>query len=73
MIIDELFVPIRFAFSEATIREWLNTSGVPIESIEPVRHAQFGDIDLPIDRRTQRIYRFVPKNGLVTLAVRLRA
>lgn len=73
MIVDELFVPIRFAFSEATIREWLTTSGVPIESIVPVRHAQFGDIDLPIDRRTQLIYRFVPKNGLVTLAVRLRA
>ncbi|MDX2169350.1 MAG: methyltransferase domain-containing protein [Deltaproteobacteria bacterium] len=71
MIVDELFVPIRFAFREATIRAWLAGSGAAIAAIQPVRHAQFGDIELPIDRRTQRIYRWVPKNGLITLAVRL--
>jgi SAM-dependent methyltransferase len=71
MILDELFVPIRFAFSEPTIRDWLQTSGVPIASIQPIRHAQFGDLDLPIDRRTKLVYRLTPKNGLITLAVRL--
>jgi len=70
MILDELFVPIRFAFSERTIRSWLEAEGVAPDAVQPVRHAQFGDLDLPIDRRTQLIYRLVPKNGLITLAVR---
>ncbi len=70
MILDELFVPIRFAFSERTISEWLQAEGVAPDAVQPVRHAQFGDLDLPIDRRTQLIYRLVPKNGLITLAVR---
>lgn len=70
MILDELFVPIRFAFSEDTIREWLTSSGVPLASVQPVEHAQFGSIDLPIDRRTAWVYRLAPKNGLITLAVR---
>jgi SAM-dependent methyltransferase len=73
MILDELFVPIRFAFKEETIREWLRSSGVPLASIAPVEHAQFGQIDLPIDKRTAWIYRMAPKNGLITLAVRTRA
>lgn len=71
MILDELFVPIRFAFHEATIRDWLRAEGIADDAVRPVRHAQFGDLDLPIDRRTQRIYRLVPKNGLITLAVRV--
>jgi SAM-dependent methyltransferase len=70
MILDELFVPIRFAFTEETILEWLRSSDVPLESIRPVQHAQFGSIDLPIDRRTAWLYRLAPKNGLITLAVR---
>jgi len=71
MMLDELFVPIRFAFAEATIRDWLAAEGIAPDAMRPVRHAQFGDLDLPIDRRTQFIYRLVPKNGLITLAVRL--
>lgn len=70
MILDELFVPIRFAFSEGTIRAWLEAEGVRADAVQPVRHAQFGDLDLPIDRRTKLIYRLAPKNGLITLAVR---
>jgi SAM-dependent methyltransferase len=70
MILDELFVPIRFAFPEETIRAWLQAEGIAAADMQPVRHAQFGDLDLPIDRRTQFIYRLVPKNGLITLAVR---
>ncbi len=73
MILDELFVPIRYAFSEDTIREWIRTSGVGVTSIHPVKHAQFGDVDLPIDKRTAFIYRLVPKNGLITLAVHTAA
>ena len=72
MILDELFVPIRFAFSEATIREWLASSGVALASVRAVEHAQFGSIDLPIDRRTAWLYRLAPKNGLITLAVHTR-
>jgi SAM-dependent methyltransferase len=71
MILDELFVPIRYAFSPQTILDWLRSSKVPLASVHPVRHAQFGDLDLPIDRRTKWVYRMVPKNGLITLAVRL--
>jgi SAM-dependent methyltransferase len=71
MILDELFVPIRFAFTEPTILGWLRSSGVPIASITPVTHAQFGDVDLPVNDRTKRLYRWVPKNGLLTYAVRL--
>jgi SAM-dependent methyltransferase len=73
MVLDELFVPIRFAFTEETILEWLHTSDVPLASIRPVQHAQFGSIDLPIDRRTAWLYRLTPKNGLITLAVQTRA
>lgn len=73
MILDELFVPIRFAFTEETIRDWLASSGVLLDSVKPVEHAQFGQIDLPIDRRTAWVYRLAPKNGLITLAVRTRA
>lgn len=73
MVLDELFVPIRFAFTEATIREWLDTSGVPLASIRPVEHAQFGSIELSVDRRTAWLYRLAPKNGLITLAVRTAA
>lgn len=69
MMLDELFVPIRFAFSEPTILEWLHSSGVPLASVRPVRHAQFGNIRLPVNRRTRWLYRLAPKNGLVTLAV----
>jgi len=72
MILDELFVPIRFAFSEHTIREWLSASGVPLDAVRPVVHAQFGDLPLPVDRRTKWVYRFVPKNGLITYAVYTR-
>jgi SAM-dependent methyltransferase len=69
MILDELFVPIRFAFSPQTILDWLHSSGVPLASVQPVRHAQFGDLDLPVDWRTKWIYRIAPKIGLITLAV----
>ena len=69
VILDELFVPIRFAFSEQTILEWLHSSGIPLSSVRPVLHAQFGNLQLPVDRRTRWLYRFVPKNGLITLAV----
>jgi SAM-dependent methyltransferase len=70
MILDELFVPIRFAFSEQTILEWLRSSGVPAASIQPVLHAQFANLQLPVNRRTRWLHRVVPKNGLITLAVR---
>jgi SAM-dependent methyltransferase len=70
MILDELFVPIRFAFTEETILDWLHGSRVPLASVRPVEHAQFGNIDLPIDRRTAWLYRLAPKNGLISLAVR---
>ncbi len=69
MILDELFVPIRFAFTEQTILGWLHSSGVPIASVQPVQHAQFGQLPLSVDRRTRWLYRFAPKNGLITLAV----
>ena len=42
MILDELFVPIRFALKEETVLDWLRSSGVPLASIRPVVHAQFG-------------------------------
>jgi SAM-dependent methyltransferase len=70
MILDELFVPIRFAFTEKTILDWLHSAGVGIASVRPVTHAQFGSVDLPVNRRTRWLYRIVPKNGLITLAVR---
>ena len=56
--------------SEQTIRDWLHSSGVPITSIEPVRHAQFANLQLPVNRRTRWLHRVAPKNGLITLAVR---
>jgi hypothetical protein len=70
MLLDELFVPIRFAFSEQTILEWLRSSGVPTASIQPVLHAQFANLQLPVNRRTRWLHRVLPKNGLITLAVR---
>jgi SAM-dependent methyltransferase len=70
MILDELLVPIRFAFSEQTIRAWLHASAVPVSSIQPVQHAQFAHLQLPVNRRTRWLHRVVPKNGLITLAVR---
>jgi SAM-dependent methyltransferase len=70
MILDELFVPIRFAFSEETILEWLYTSGVPLASVQPLVHAQFGSLCLPVDARTRWLYRLAPKNKLITFAVR---
>jgi len=69
MILDELFVPIRTAFSEETVRGWLDASGVPIASIRPIRHAQFGNIQLPVNRRTRWLHRLLPKNGVIALAV----
>ena len=71
-VLDELFVPIRFAFKEATIDEWLGSSGVPVASVQPLVHAQFGDIALPVDRRTAFLHRILPRNGLIARAVRLR-
>jgi SAM-dependent methyltransferase len=73
MILDELFVPIRFAFSEQTILEWLRSSGTSLASIQPVVHAQFGNLSLPVDRRTKLLHRLLPKNGLITLAVQLQS
>lgn len=73
MILDELFVPIRFAFSEKTVLGWLRASGTRVASITPITHGQFGDVDLPVNERTKRLYRWVPKNGLLTYAVRLAA
>jgi hypothetical protein len=73
MILDELLVPIRFAFREETIREWLQSSGIPLVSIRSVQHAHLSSLDLPIDRRTAWVYRLTPKNGLITLAVQTRA
>ncbi len=69
MLLDELFVPIRFAFTEETVRGWLNASGVPIASIQPIRHAQFGNIQLPVNRRTRLLHRVLPKNGVIALGV----
>jgi SAM-dependent methyltransferase len=69
MILDELFVPIRHSFSEKTIAEWLHSSGIPLSSVQPVLHAQFANIRLPVDRRTRWLYRLAPKIGLITLAV----
>ncbi len=69
MILDELLVPIRFAFSEGRILEWLQSSGVRLASVRPIVHAQFGNVHLPVDRRTRWLYRVLPKTGLITLAV----
>jgi len=71
MILDELFVPIRFAFAEETILDWLRSSGTPLASIRPLTHAQFGKLQLPTDRRSQLLHRLLPKNGVITLAVQL--
>lgn len=72
-ILDELYVPIRFAFTEKTIDEWLQTSGKPLASIQPLVHAQFGNFALPVDRRTAFLHRVLPRNGLIARAVRPRA
>ena len=69
MILDELLVPIRFAFTEDQLREWLRSSGIRIASVRPVVHAQFGNVRVPVDRRTRWLLRVVPKTGLVALAV----
>lgn len=69
MILDELFVPIRFAFSEEVILDWLRASGIPVASIQSIVHAQFGNIRLPVDRRTEWLRRVLPRNGLIALAV----
>ena len=71
MILDELFVPIRNASSEQTVLDWLHAPGVRFTSIQPVVHAQFGEIELPVDRRTAWLHRVLPKNGVVSLAVRI--
>ncbi len=68
MILDELFVPIRFALREADVLDWLRASGIPRDAIKPVVHAQFSGIPLPVDRRTAWLHRVLPKNGLITLA-----
>jgi SAM-dependent methyltransferase len=68
MILDELFVPIRFALREADVLEWLQATGIPRAAIKPVVHAQFSGIPLPVDRRTAWLHRVLPKNGLITLA-----
>ncbi len=73
MILDELFVPIRFAFSEETIREWLHACGVADGSIRPVQHAQFANLALPVNRQTRWLRRIIPTNGLIALAVHLGA
>jgi len=71
MILDELFVPIRFAFSEYTVRGWLARSGVPMASIHPIRHAQFGNLQLPVNSRTRFLHRVLPKNGVIALGVQI--
>ena len=40
---------------------------VRFTSIQPVVHAQFGEIELPVDRRTAWLHRVLPKNGVVSL------
>jgi ubiquinone/menaquinone biosynthesis C-methylase UbiE len=69
MIMDEIFAPIRNAPSARTVLEWLESSGVPLASIRPIVHAQYGNIDLPVDRRTAWLYRILPKIGVISLAV----
>jgi ubiquinone/menaquinone biosynthesis C-methylase UbiE len=69
MMLDELFAPIRNAPTEKTILEWLHTSGTPLASIRPVVHAQYGNIRLPVDRRTAWLLHFLPKIDLISLAV----
>jgi ubiquinone/menaquinone biosynthesis C-methylase UbiE len=68
MLLDELFAPIRNAPTEKTILEWLHTSGTPLASVRPVVHAQYGNIRLPVDRRTAWILHLLPKISLVSLA-----
>lgn len=70
MILDELFVPIRNASSENTVVGWLHSSGIRVASIRPIVHAQFGDVELPVDPRTAWLHRVLPKNGIISLAVR---
>jgi SAM-dependent methyltransferase len=69
MILDELFVPIRFAFTPETIDAWLRAEGIPARAIHPLVHAQFGGLTLPVDRKTAILHRVLPKNQLITLAV----
>jgi len=71
MALDELFVPIRWAFSEDRVREWLASSGAPLAEVQPIVHAQDGNIALPVDGSTRWLLRLLPKTGLITLAVRL--
>jgi SAM-dependent methyltransferase len=70
MLLDELFVPIRNASTEKQVLEWLHSSGVALASVQPVLHAQFGNLRLPVDRRTAWLYRRLPKIGVISFAVR---
>jgi SAM-dependent methyltransferase len=63
MILDELFVPIRNASSEETVLDWLHMAGVRLASIQPIVHAQFGEIELPVDRRTAWLHRVLPRTA----------
>ena len=69
MILDELLVPIRFAFTEERIRHWLDSSGIRLAVVRPIVHAQLGNVRLPVDGRTRWLLRAVPKTGLISLAV----
>jgi len=68
-VLDELFVPIRNAPSEQTVLEWLHASGTRLTSIQPIVHAQYGNLELPVDRRTAWLHRVLPKIGVVSFAV----
>ena len=68
-ILDELLVPVRNATPEKTVLEWLYSAGIKIDTIQPIVHAQFGNLELPVDRRSQWLHRVLPKIALVSLAV----
>jgi SAM-dependent methyltransferase len=68
MILDELFVPIRYAFTQDTIESWLRAAGIPGDAIHQVTHAQFGGLRLPVDRRTAFLHRVLPKIGVIEVA-----
>jgi len=69
IVLDELFVPIRNATPETTVLDWLRSSGIELASIQPIVHAQFGNIELPVDRRSQWLHRLLPKIAVVSFAV----
>ena len=62
-------MPIRNATPEATVLDWLRSSGIELVSIQPIVHAQFGNIELPVDRRSQWLHRLLPKIAVVSFAV----